>query len=198
MYKKGDKAFFNNGLVEILEDKGHGFYLVKGYYSAATDKISGRSFCTPCNIGGPGVPNTLTHTCDEAQEIIDLVFETLDREQLFFAHIDFISDAPLEYVQYKKLKEEIAALQEEKKQLNIDANITEARKLKKEIEKLSAETQIYRKKNSELSDITLDLQKKNKKMEAEIKKLEEHKIKLTGEKKITPIKKTRFEKLELE
>jgi len=192
-YKPGDKAFFNNGLIEILEDKGHGFYLVKGFVSNITDEISGRSFCTQCNIGG-----TSAHTCEEAQEIIDIVLEEVLDERVFFVHEKYLYDAPFEYATYKKLKEEIAALREEKNQLNLDSLMKEARKLRKEIEKLSSETQVYRKKNIELCDITIDLDKKIEKMKDEIKKMEKHKAKLTGEKKIDPVQRNRFEKLELE
>jgi hypothetical protein len=191
-YKPGDKAFFNNGLIEILEDKGHEFYLVKGFVSNITDEISGRSFCTQCNIGG-----TSAHTCEEAQEIIDIVLEEVQDERVFFVHEKYLYDAPFEYVTYKKLKKEIAALREEKKQLNNDPDIEAVRKIRLEREVLLEDKRRLEEEKNKLNTIIVNLYKDRKTIKLEIEEAEKARAKILGTKQINKPDGSRFEKLEL-
>jgi hypothetical protein len=131
----GKNYFYNNGLVKILKIETDNFVLVEGNGNLHTE-IDGSSFCAACNIGGTnGAP--LTHSCDSAQEIIDIVIEDMSDLNIFWVNIKHLQEKPFEYQKWEKITQENNILLSEIKKLK-----EEKETLKGNIQSLKEETEV--------------------------------------------------------
>jgi len=109
--KVGGKYYYNNGQVIILKIETDAFVLVKGDNNIHT-KINGSNFCNTCNVGGiDGVH--ISHTCSDADEIIDAVLDDISEEAIFWVNVKHLQNKPFEYKKWEKITEENNKLLEE-------------------------------------------------------------------------------------
>jgi len=103
-FQIGEKYYFNNGQVVILKIETDDFVLVKGDNNIHTE-INGSNFCNSCNVGGISGVN-ISHTCGDADEIIEAVLDDISEEAIFWVNVKHLKNKPFEYKKWEKITEE--------------------------------------------------------------------------------------------
>ena len=101
--KIGVTYYFNNQRVKILRKETDQMYLVSGSFDITHD-TTGSCFCCQCNVGGDYKGE---HTCDDAQEIIDIVMEDISDKNIFWVDKSYLQEKPFEYEKNVSLLNEI-------------------------------------------------------------------------------------------
>lgn len=122
----GKKYYFNNREVIVIRMENEQFAFVVGNLNIDHD-ITGSEFCHECLVGSCD-GSYHSHTCDDAQNIIDNLMEELGDKEVFWVDIRYLHNHPFEYKKHVKLLNEIKKLEEIKGDL-----ISDHEKIKNEI-----------------------------------------------------------------
>ena len=109
--------YYNNRPVLLLREEADGTWFVSATLDLSHD-ITGSNFCMQCNIGGGDYKGS--HTCDDANEIIDHVMENISDHEVFWVQPQYLRDEPFEKKPFDALVLEIEKLVSVKTQLETD------------------------------------------------------------------------------
>ena len=79
-FTSGDHLFFQNNPCEFMSFIDDSYCMIKLYAGFDVD-IDSSNYCTQCMVGGGDSGYLGAHTCEEAGEIIDSVFEKIDESR---------------------------------------------------------------------------------------------------------------------
>lgn len=164
----GKIYFYNNGPVKVIQAVSDNFVIVETYLPVDSGKLQGKDFCVPCMVGGKS-----THTCDLAQEVIDVMIENYQTSYIFYVPIELLQSTPYEVVEYTglknditELKVDISELKKRKKELQEDKELKKLNNMKIEKDKIDNEIKELRKikdnVTKEYEKLLVDIDEKQK------------------------------------
>lgn len=98
--------FYQNNPCTIIRDLSDEFAEVKLEHRFA-ENLEGSGFCTPCMAGG-GDGSHPTHSCEEHQEVIDVVMEEVN-EVFCIVEKRLLNEMPIESIKIQSLQDQVLA-----------------------------------------------------------------------------------------
>ena len=134
-YYSSQKLFFQNNPCVFMAYIDEDYCMIKLYAGFDAD-IEASNFCTQCMVGGDGYLGA--HTCEEAQEVIDTVFEIVDESISYIVVpvlIKDLNEQPIIMINHELLSLELLKGRSEynKKTLQLKSNLID---LQSEIDRL--------------------------------------------------------------
>lgn len=134
-FQSGERVFYQNNpatFISFISDK----LAMINLYAGFDVEIESSNFCTQCMVGGDGYLGA--HTCEEAQEVIDTVFEIMDESKGYVTipvNVADLHEKPIVLINHSKLSTELVVKRKEfaDKTLEIKSKIID---LNSEVERL--------------------------------------------------------------
>lgn len=150
--KIGDKLYYNNREVLIVGVLKNELYICACKYDVNIE-IDGSNFCSACQIGGRS-----SHTCNEADEVIDAVIEEIDENNCITIIVpkSLLHEHQVEWYKNEKLSKKIEEQQAKFEKIQDDCyeSLSSFERMKKEKESLEKEIQaLETKKNKKEEDV---------------------------------------------
>lgn len=150
MKDKTKTYYYNNRPVHIIAKAGNNMYLICANVSGVNTSIKGEDFCSACQIGDSD--NKLNHTCEEAEYIINDIFEAMTQEdEIFWVHEKTLKENYFEYKANEELQKSISDLEAKKQALKDDIKVLMIEKNNYEFVVLNSKTNFEKSKEEEIA-----------------------------------------------
>jgi len=171
--KIGSTYYYNNRPVTIISEEGDtGFYRVLIKFNVDTE-ITGSDFCFACMA--PSSDYKGGHTCGNADEVIEVVLDDIEDREIITISCKSFRKEPIEMVEYKKIKKEIASLKDETKKIREENHSLFQQKVQYKIA-LEEIKQRYKLKDEKFESLFKELDRKHQQQLKELSNIYEKEI----------------------